>query len=110
MAKSKGTAAAIDSMIGNDIGASMRRLHVNSRPNRIATLEVGESESITKRLDFDSIDKETLRSERTSLSNTMSRAIAHAKQRCDGEFVMDSGHYFTQSGDIMLVVSVTRTA
>lgn len=88
----------------------MQRIHPNGRSNRIAALGVGESHAEAIRLNFDEATRQSLRTAKENLRNTMNRAAANAKQRTGFAFVVETGEILaSHSGEIMVVAIVTRT-
>lgn len=82
--------------------------HANSRPNRIAALDVGQSVAEATRFAFDAATKEDIKACLTNLRGTMTKAAHLATQRSGHEFTTDTFTSLTYSGDIMVVGVVTR--
>jgi hypothetical protein len=81
-----------------------------SRSNRIANLEIGETEAIVTRLDFDTTTKEVITDTINRNKSTMSGAVGRAKRIRPGtQFSVEVGDMFTRNGDILIVVAATRT-
>lgn len=93
-----------------DDSTGMKRHHPESRANKIAALQLGEtySEAVVFEFDFVQRDEMLLRSE--NLRATFSSAVARAGERTAGhKYRMNSGSFIgSTSGDIVVTVAVTR--
>lgn len=85
-----------------------QRIHPDSRPNRLAALEIGESISEARRIDLDTSPKDTIEAETEKLKSVMSKAANFATKRSGYKFITEVGDFRTRSGDLMVVAVVTR--
>lgn len=81
-----------------------------SRPNRIAALGVGESESAVKRIDLDNASLDMVNAAVVDLKGTMSKAAARAAERTGYSYTTESSTAFTASNAILVFAVVTRTS
>lgn len=81
-----------------------------SRPNRIAALGVGESESAVKRIDLDNASLDMVNAAVVDLKGTMSKAAARAAERTGHSYTTESSTAFTASNAILVFAVVTRTS
>ena len=86
----------------------MDRNFPDSRANKIATLEVGESYSTSIRLDISNYDKDGISDQKTKLRNTINKAASNAEKRSGRSFVIEAGEFFTRSYYLIITVVVTR--
>jgi hypothetical protein len=87
-----------------------QRMYPESRVNRMCTLEVGESEAASRRLEFGDVqDGETVQGELEVLRSTISKAAQVASKRSGHTYTTETGQFFTRSNDIVLVAVATRT-
>jgi hypothetical protein len=88
-----------------------QRMYPESRVNRIATLELGESESAAIRLPLDGgLDKDHVKDTLESLRLSIAKAMNVAGKRSGNTYTVESGQFFVAKGDIVVTVVVTRTA
>lgn len=88
----------------------VQRFHPESRVNRIAALEVGESVSESKRLTVDEYVKGGGEKAMASLKQTMSTAAARAGKKAKRKFTTECGEFKTRFGHVIVCAVVTRTA
>ena len=88
----------------------VQRVHPNSRPNRMAELEKGESVSEARRISIDHATKDSMEEAYTSLKSVMSKAANFATKRSGYQFITEMGDFRTRSGDLIVVAVVTRIA
>ncbi len=88
----------------------MQRFHATSRPNKIAALEIGDSDAMAVRIDFDTQTKEAIDNAVNLLKSNMGKAADTAAKRSGNKYITEIGKFFTRSGDIVVVSTVTRMA
>lgn len=86
----------------------MQRFHPSSRPNKLVGLEVGESDCMSIRLEFDNHTHGDVEHAVLTLKSTMGKAADTAAKRSGYKFITETGKFFTRSGDIVVVAAVTR--
>lgn len=88
----------------------MQRVVSDSRPNRIAALEVGQSESAVIRLSLEEAVDVDVQATINDLKSTMSKAAVRAAERTGYTYMTESGTTLTSTGGIIVFSVVTRTA
>jgi hypothetical protein len=88
----------------------MQRLHPESMANRIAALDIGDSVSAVRRLDFDGTTKDEIETVKLNLKSTLSKAAVRAAGRSGNTYRTEAIETLTTSGDVLVVAVVTRTA
>lgn len=82
---------------------------VGSFRAQVAALAVGQTLSMTQRLDGDKADKATREDARARMRNFINAAVARARRSTGHTYITEAGEISTRSMDILVVVAVTRT-
>lgn len=91
-------------------GVPAQRNYPESRVNRIAELEVGQSESAAIRLTFGKgLDKDMVAAMSDSLRNSLAKAADVAAKRSGHLYTTETGEFFVAKGDIIVTAVATRT-
>ena len=77
--------------------------------SQIASLEIGQVASKAERIAGDEANWSTIQAASLGMRNSTTGQIRHAKNRTGGEFTMASGDFRASNGDVMVIVTVTRT-
>lgn len=85
-------------------------LQPGSLTQRLASLEIGESESKVRRIECDQATKDTLMSTITALRNGVASCVKRASDLTGHRYVVESGDIRTKSYDFLMVVTITRLA
>lgn len=73
---------------------------------QLANLDVGETVATAKRLAAGS----DISSAKAKLRASINPAVSKARKQHEREFVADTGEFLTQDGNVVVAVTVTRTA
>lgn len=87
-----------------------RGLQAGSLTQRLADLEVGDSEAKCRRIACDSATKDALMGTITSMRNAVAACVKRASDLTGQKYTVESGDIRTKSFDFLLVVTITRTA
>jgi len=79
-----------------------------SMVSRLVCLEVGSSESISRRLDLDRVDHQTLTETTKALRNIMSGAVGRATKRVPYNYAIETTKAMTRTDDIIVTATATR--
>lgn len=74
---------------------------------RLSSLNLGGTESISRRLSLDKTDQATLAEVVKSLRNTMAGAVGRASRRTGNTYLTETTKAFTRTDDIMVTASAT---
>jgi hypothetical protein len=78
---------------------------------RLRELEVGDTESRSKRLSGDTALAEAVASAKVDLDGSVTSSMRNAKTQMPGaEFATAVGEYRARNGDVIVTIAVTRTA
>lgn len=86
------------------------KVYSNSRAHRLCNLEIGESVAEAKRIAISEASRDAIRDAATNIKGSLSRSISVATDRTGFTFKTESVQSLTQSGDVLVVQVVTRTA
>lgn len=75
---------------------------------QIATLDVGESFSVAKRMELELLTKHMLNERTAAMRNVLGAATRRAAESTGNDYAVETGTFFTASRDLMLVAVVTR--
>lgn len=84
--------------------------HDDSFAKRVLSLDIGETESKTKRLDGDSATKAVMADTLTSMRNNVAAAVKRAADKTGHKYVIETGDIRTRSYDFLMTVAITRVA
>lgn len=88
---------------------TVQRFYPESRPNKLAGMEIGECDALAARLDMDTeCNKEMIEYKTNLLKSVMSKAADTASKRTGYKFKTETGMFMTNSRDMIIVVTVTR--
>lgn len=76
---------------------------------QLATLDVGETVAVAKRVMRSSPEAGDIGSIKNKMRQSVNPAVSRARKKHNAEYVADCGDYLTQDGHIVVVISVTRT-
>lgn len=78
---------------------------------RLRELEVGDTESRSKRLSGDTALADAVASAKADLDSSVTSSMRNAKTQMPGaEFATAVGEYRARNGDVIVTIAVTRTA
>lgn len=86
------------------------KVYSNSRAHRLCNLEIGESVAEAKRIAISEASRDAIRDAATNIKGSLSRSISVASDRTGYTFKTESVQSLTQSGDVLVIQVVTRTA
>lgn len=86
------------------------KVYSNSRAHRLCNLEIGESVSEAKRIPIAEASREVIRDAANNIKGSLSRSISAAIERTGHTYKSESVQSLTQSGDVLVIQVVTRTA
>lgn len=89
---------------------AMQRVHPDSRSNKIANLEVGESYAEAHRINPEDVAMEVIEVRTTNLRSTMGKAAARANERTGNSYTTELGGYVTNGKAYIVCATVTRVA
>jgi len=81
----------------------------DSRPKRLASLAVGQTESLVSRIDFDSATRDSIKELRLTNRKKLDVAVRRVSEGTDKTFVVEAGQIITRSGDLLVITAATRT-
>lgn len=88
----------------------IRAQHADSRPNRIALLDIGESESMAQRIPMRDATAERITASTTAVKGNMSKAAERACERTGNTYTTETVTSLTRSNDVLVITVVTRTS
>jgi len=81
---------------------------LNPTKDVLSAIEVGDTWTMTRRIDGDLFTKSEIREGLEEMRNSVNGVVGRAKQATDGQYVVESAVNFTRTYDLLLSVSVTR--
>lgn len=91
-------------------GRQVGQFDPNSRISRLCALEVGDCETISRRIALTEATSALKLELKVQLSGTMRAAVARAKSRTEFEFTVEQGEFQTSSDNVVICSTATRTA
>lgn len=82
----------------------------DSRVTRLCNLEIGETETISERIELADATSEVRSEIKARLSNSMRSSVARAGKRVDTQYTVETGEFTTTYDHVVVCVVATRIA